>query len=406
MKKKVKQIMPIDDRVLSIIDSSKREIFRDNCIRNLAYTEKEPMDISLIPRVIEKQKEILIEDVSKRITHAALESVCDYLEGYEILNKTKFEDFLLNLPKPKSFFVGNGRYDFLEEDDNIKLIETNFVGVGTSGHPPKTTKTLLETFPKLNNHFYFKNPTDAMRSRMIENGVTNAILLTKNGDEDAYTDYLDRLIIQCSLKPVNVFIVPEKNYPDIKFFNGDFFYKNNKIDCFYPRNMEFEESMYNNKDFCFSLLNSNALFLDHFVTMLAENKDLRFLIKKDSSLKDYIARIFDKSELDDTQDFSDYVLKKKDVHSGKGVIIAPKNVSLDNAILQERIYTNQFPVDTIEGKKGNATYDTAVHFSYIFDLKSRNLTHFETSGYLTRFAFKDIVNLSQGGGIIPTLLEK
>ena len=76
-------------------------------------------------------------------------------------------------------------------------------------------------------------------------------------------------------------------------------------------------------------------------------------------------------------------------------------------IVQERIHTNKFPILTIEGREGNATYDTGVYVSYLYNLQKRKLLQFDIAGYLTRFSQKsDIVNLSQGGGVIPTLIEK
>jgi hypothetical protein len=140
--------------------------------------------------------------------------------------------------------------------------------------------------------------------------------------------------------------------------------------------------------------------------MLLEDKDLRFLSKYNSKLKEVIPEIYDVSELK-LDDYSDYVLKLKDTHCGKGVIISPKDIeNKENAILEERIYANLYPVYTIEGNNGKAPYDTGVYISYHYDMR-KGLEKFEVSGYLTRFSLKsDIVNLSRGGGLIPVLIEK
>ena len=68
---------------------------------------------------------------------------------------------------------------------------------------------------------------------------------------------------------------------------------------------------------------------------------------------------------------------------------------------------NKFPILTWQEKEGYASHDTSVHVSYSFNLKEKNLEKFEIAGYFTRFSLdSDIVNLCQGGGMIPTLIEK
>jgi len=56
---------------------------------------------------------------------------------------------------------------------------------------------------------------------------------------------------------------------------------------------------------------------------------------------------------------------------------------------------------------GTVTHDLATHVSYEYDLDRRELVHCEVSGYLARYApTGDVVNLSQGGGVIPVLVEE
>jgi hypothetical protein len=103
------------------------------------------------------------------------------------------------------------------------------------------------------------------------------------------------------------------------------------------------------------------------------------------------------------------VLRRRHDHGGEGVVVGPASLPEphgDEWLVQERLRATRIPVTTLLGFTGTVTHDIATHVSYEYDLARRELVHCEVSGYLARFAFTgDVVNLSQGGGVIPVLME-
>ena len=103
------------------------------------------------------------------------------------------------------------------------------------------------------------------------------------------------------------------------------------------------------------------------------------------------------------------MLKRRHDHGGEGVVVGPAELPEpdgDEWLVQERLRAPRIPVTTLQGFAGTVTHDIATHVCYEYDLRRGELLHCEVSGYLARFApAGDIVNLSQGGGVIPVLLE-
>jgi hypothetical protein len=106
-----------------------------------------------------------------------------------------------------------------------------------------------------------------------------------------------------------------------------------------------------------------------------------------------------------------WVLKLRDRHSGEGVFLEPDEMATHwdapDAILQERIHPDPFPVVTVHGYRGDAVADLAVHVSYRYDVGRRELVTAEIAGYFSRFSLTGgKVNLCTGGGIVPVLSER
>jgi hypothetical protein len=79
----------------------------------------------------------------------------------------------------------------------------------------------------------------------------------------------------------------------------------------------------------------------------------------------------------------------------------------DDYVLQERIPIDRMRVRSLLGFEGVASYDIAVHISFDYNLRSRSLLACTVSGYPSRYApHGDVVNISQGGGVIPVLVER
>jgi len=105
------------------------------------------------------------------------------------------------------------------------------------------------------------------------------------------------------------------------------------------------------------------------------------------------------------------VLKLRDRHSGEGVFLEPGEMAAHwgspDAVLQERIHPDPFPVVTVHGHRGDAVADLAVHVSYRYAVEPRELVTAEIAGYFSRFSLTGgKVNLCTGGGIVPVLSER
>lgn len=380
------------------------EDFKKALISHRAYSPKDPVDVSVIPRIIKSQEAQKIEKSCLPILEASLSKLSYYISNPKEIPTTPINNELKKLlPIKQKFLSGNARFDFLYKNDELKLIELNFLNVGSSGYSTKTCISFLETFPEFSKKISYKNPVSSIKKRLMEREIKYALLLTKNDDTEM--SYIDRKIIKEEVKPIEMFIVPEKQYNLIKFNSGNLFYEETKIDAVYPRYFDSRESISKNEEFCKKICDSNVFIFDHFATQILEDKDLRLISTQNKNIEHLLAKTIDVNPT--PKNLEEYVLKFRDLHSGEGVILSPKKVELENTILQERIPPKKTFVYTIEGKEGYATYDTSAYVSYCYDLKNKKLDKFEVSGYLTRFSLlSDIVNMCKGGGIIPTFIEK
>ncbi|MEM4625398.1 MAG: hypothetical protein QXJ28_01355 [Candidatus Pacearchaeota archaeon] len=412
-----REIDCLDNRVLSTIRNprNKLDLFKEILSKKNVYLKEDPEDVSILPRVISKQEHIHIKEVCRELTETAFSYLSKVIKGEITPHSSKINDFILHMPIKKPVLLsGNARYDFLKENINYKLVEMNFVNVGAMIESTESCNSLMTLFPSLSDHFYYESPPKHIKKRFRERKAKNILLLTRDDYSDQISDSFDRVYLKNKLRPLNVKIVPEREYSKIRFKDGKAEYEGELVDSFYLKHLDGtkgeNDPLFRNRDFCSNMLNSKSFIFDNLITMLLEDKDLRFLLEVNPKVRSYIPKIIDLENADRIYNYSRYVLKKRDTHCGEGVIISPrfipKNMGLD-LILQQKVYANLFPVLSIEGKEGYAIFDTGVYVSYSYDLAHERLLKFNVSGYLTRFSLeKEIVNLSQGGGLIPTLIEK
>jgi len=390
--------------------SSKIDEYRQALIERGAYTLEDPQDMSIIPRVITKSEHQEIEQMCQELTQTCFGVLSDYLSNPSTVPSSPMNDFIKTLPTTQRVLSGMARYDFLKQGLEYKLVETNFVNPGALIESTGSAETVLKIFPDLRKSLYSIAPVNSAKRRLIERGVKNLLILTRDSYEDCPSEVTDRHLIKNTVLPIHAEIVPQAEYGRISV-NGSIEYGGKTFDGVYPKHLSgssgMEDELLNYKEFVSSLLRSNAVVFDNWLTMLLEEKDLRFLSRQNPSIAKYLPQIRDFSEMQG-EDYSDWVLKLRDTHCGRGVVIAPESVDTsENGIMQQRIYTNKHPVVSLSGKSGNATFDTGVYVSYCFDLDSHRLLNSEVAGYLTRFSItSDIVNMTQGGGVIPTLIEK
>ncbi|MDO8516984.1 MAG: hypothetical protein Q7S33_02560 [Nanoarchaeota archaeon] len=404
-----RQIEKLDSRILGLVTKLNENVpeFKESLKQKKVYVDEDPEDVSIYPRVISRKEHQEMERICRDITNSAFSNLSEYIKNPAKLNQTNLNNLVAELPLNQKIISGNARYDFLKQGEQVKLIEMNMLNVGAIIEATESCSSIFQICPELAEEFYFKSPVVGIKSRLDKAKVLSLILLTRENYSKQQSDSSDRQYIKNSLSPIETFIVPENEYHEIKFDNKNVLFNGQKIDGVYLRHLDgTDNAIFEYNDFCKKLCSSDIFIMDHFKTLLLEDKDLRFLTKINPKLGQYIPKIFNVNEVDPSS-YSEYVLKIRDMHCGAGVIISPTSIDKKNAILQERIHTNKFPIKTIEGKEGIATYDTGIYVSYSYDLEKEKLIDYGISGYLTRFSLeKDIVNLSQGGGLIPTLIEK
>lgn len=252
------------------------------------------------------------------------------------------------------------------------------------------------------------SPIDFSVKRHKELGLEKVILLSEDDINGAPN------FVKKELSPLDVEIVSKKDYDKMLIEpNKKIVYQGKKFDSLYPRclsgsegfNGEFKEQ----SGLIKRMLESNTFVFDNWKTILIEDKDLSFLTDINQNIKDYLPKLLNVEQAKELNDLSNYVLKLKDLHSGRGVIISPNSLDgvPDNSVIQERIFPNKYLVLTNYGNEGYAVYDTGVHVAYTFDIKKNKLEKFDVAGILSRFSLNPdgIVNMCQGGGMIPTFVD-
>ncbi|MDP2925803.1 MAG: hypothetical protein Q8N99_05520 [Nanoarchaeota archaeon] len=407
-------IESLDERV-SILNGrleQSMQVFLKELIERGSYTYDDPTSISIIPRIISRDEHRRIGKMCTDLTRAAFYRLSEYLEDRTKIPGSKLNDFLKTLPIGQRVLTGSARYDFLKQGEDYKLVEMNFVNIGALRECTESSAAILGLFPDLQDDFYYLSPVRFMRKRLLEQEINSAIILTRDDYSDQPSDAPDRPYIDEKTTTIDTAIVHERDYKNIGFKNGKLVYQGRAYKGVIPKHLSgsngAEDPIYKYKDFLLNILNSDVHVFDNWLAMFMEDKDLRFLSRQDPRVAQFLPEIVDVTGFNGRGGLSDWVLKIRDTHCGRGVIISPNRADLvDDAILQKRVYANRHPVNTVHGEVGNGIYDTGVHVSYSYDIEKRQLTVCEVAGYLTRFSLNsDIVNISQGGGLIPTLIEK
>jgi hypothetical protein len=263
--------------------------------------------------------------------------------------------------------------------------------------------------PELRASHHALLPTAAFTRQLGRLGCRTLALLTKDNDREYVTPWLDRLLIQRQLAPVEVLIVPRREWNGFASDGRGLTFRGRPIDAIYPREHTWRTSIEAGIEQCRFFLESGATCLDHWGLVLVEDKDLGLLLEQDPSLVDLVPQTWRLGGQPATLPATELVLKRRHDHGGEGVVVGPASLPEpdgDEWLVQERLRATQIPVTTLLGFTGTVTHDIATHVSYEYDLARRELVHCEVSGYLARFAFiGDVVNLSQGGGVIPVLME-
>lgn len=385
-----------------------RDAFRQALVARMFCAADDLRDVALEPLVVTRAEHARHEATARRVCAAALDAFAARRDPARFTGDA-FQRLVQSLPVQQGLITGNARFDFLPTATGLRLLELNFLGVGTTARPHQAARALLDCLPALARGHRVLLPTAAIARQLGRTGCRSLALLTKDNDREYITPWLDRLLIQRQLDPVEVLIVPRREWDDFTSDGHGLTFRGRRIDAIYPRELTRRTSIEESIDRCRFFLSSGATCLDHWGLLLVEDKDLGFLLEQDPGLGDVVPRTWPLGEQPAGIAPAELVLKRRHDHGGEGVIVGPDALpETDRAewLVQERIRGLRMPITSLLGFSGTVTHDLATHVSYEYDLERRQLVHCEVSGYLARFAPSgDVVNLSQGGGVIPVLLE-
>ncbi len=391
------------------------ERFFDAARARRAYdgSDPEPCDISILPRVVTAGQAAEFSAICRQIVAASLARVLDVHAGNDHVN-----DWSLNwighwVARLPAELFGNVRLDFLLDGGRPRLLEGGWVNLSAVEYAPQAALAVLDVTDGLRQQFTVLRPAERFRDRLREQGVRRVAILVKE-KRSIYSQH-DWELIQEVLAPIESVVVAEPDFPAIEFGDGVIVVAGKPCDAIYLRSLDGPAAFAgphaeSNRQTLARLLDSGVKFHDHPITLLAEDKDLGWLVDRAPSLKGIVPRTCQPRDVPQAE-AGRWVLKLRDRHSGEGVFLdEPEMLAHWNdpdAILQERIEPDRFPVRTVHGLSGEAIADLAVHVSYRYDVARRELVTAEISGYFSRFSLTGgKVNLCTGGGIVPVLCER
>ena len=399
---------PLPDAVAAASSRLEPDAFRRALVGRLFCEPHDLREVSLAPLVITREERASHEAVAREICAAALAVFAERCDPARFQGDA-FQQLIQSLPAQQRLVSGNARFDFLTSAAGLTLVELNFVGVGTTARPHQAAVALLDCLPELRASYHVPLPTDAFRRQLGRLGVGTLALLTKDNDREYGTPWLDRLLIQRQLAPVEVLIVPRREWDGFVSDGCGLTFRGRPVDAIYPRELTWRTSIEEGIDRCRFFLASGVTCLDPWGLILVEDKDLRFLSRHDAGLEPVLPRTWSLGEQPPGMPLGEIVLKRRHDHGGEGVVVGPVALPLteqEDWLVQERVRMDRLAVRTLAGFEGTVSHDLALHVCYDYDLLRRELVHCEVSGYLARFARSgDVVNISQGGGVIPVLVE-
>lgn len=408
--------MTVDPRVafLADADAATRRRFLDAAIGRRAYDRRdpEPCDLSIVPRVVTRPAGAEIARVARRVVEASLAWALDTHAAARPVPGYSLDWVRGEVGRLPAEFVGDVRLDFLVAGGRLRLLEAGWVNLSAFDYAPQAALALIDAVPALAADFRVERPVAAMRRRLLERGVRRLAILVK----EEHTVYAanDFALIAEALAPIETLVVAEPAYALLAPAGRGLRLGDLPLDAVYLRALDGPDAFTgrhaaSNRATLRLLLGSDVLLHDHPLMLLAEDKDLGFLVERDPGLAAVVPATGRPAEIDPA-DAARWVLKLRDRHSGSGVFLDEDAMRArwhdPAAILQERIVPDPFPVATVHGHRGAAVADLAVHVSYRYDVAARRCLVAEVAGYFSRFSLTGgIVNLCAGGGIVPVLSE-
>ncbi|MFM1903821.1 MAG: hypothetical protein RLZZ440_1721 [Planctomycetota bacterium] len=400
---------------LATAGSEPLERFRAAAERRGGYDRRdpEPCDLSILPRVVTAAQSAELAPICRRIVQASLDRVLDIQAGREPAAGCPLDWIAGLVGRMPAELCGNVRLDFLLEQGRLRLLEGGWVNLSGVDYAPQVGLALLDIEPQLATDFDVERPATRIRDRLREQGTTRLAILVKE-DHTVYAEN-DWNLIRDQLRPIESVVIAEPDFHRIRTAPGLILIDDQPCDAVYLRSLDGPAAFAGrhaeqNRRTLQLLLDSGVAFHDHPLTMLAEDKDLEWLVDRDPTLRQVVPRTCRPSDVSPAE-ASRWVLKLRDRHSGEGVFLDTEEMLPrwhdPTAILQERIDPDRFAVVTVHGFSGDAVADLAVHVSYRYDVAHRTLLTSEIAGYFSRFTLVGgKVNLCTGGGIVPVLSER
>jgi hypothetical protein len=375
--------------------------------------DPEPCDISILPRVVTAGRAAELAGLCRRIVAASLGRVLDLHAGREPAAGVPLAWVAPLVTRLPVELFGNARLDFLVERGRPRLLESGWVNLSGVDYAPQAALAVLDCQPDLAASFQVERPAERMRCRLTEQGVRRLAILVKE-DHTVYAAN-DFALIRDAVAPIETVIVAEPEFGMIQPGDGCVVIDGLAYDAVYLRALDGPAAFTGrhaatNRCTLECLLASGVAFHDHPLMLLAEDKDLAWLVSRDPTLADVVPRTRSPAGVPQSE-AAGWVLKLRDRHSGEGVFLEPaeaiRHWDDPDTVLQERIEPDRFGVETIHGHAGEAVADLAVHISYRYDVARRELRAAEIAGYFSRFSLTGgKVNLCTGGGIVPVLSER
>jgi hypothetical protein len=381
--------------------------------RSYDRRDPEPCDLSILPRVVTAAQAATIAPICRQIVQASLDRVLDIHAGREETDGWPLgwiAGLVTSLPAE---LCGNVRLDFLLEAGRLRLLEGGWVNLSAVDYAPQAALALIDIAPQLAADFTVERPAERFRARLQERATRRLAILVK----EKHTVYAenDWNLIREQLAPIDSIVVSEPDFHRIRRAADGILVDDLVCDAVYLRSLDGPAAFSGphaaqNRRTLALLLDSGVTFHDHPLTLLAEDKNLEWLVARDPSLRPVVPKTCRPTDVLQSE-AGRWVLKLRDLHSGEGVFLEEPEMRAHwndpTAILQERIMPDRLPVVTVHGYTGNAVADLAVHVSYRYDVAQRTLLHAEVAGYFSRFSLVGgKVNLCTGGGIAPVLSER
>jgi hypothetical protein len=376
-------------------------------------SDPEPCDISIVPRIVTASQAAEFAAICRPIVEASLARVLDIHAGKDHVAGWPLDWLVRMVTRLPDELIGNVRLDFLLEEGRPRLLEGGWVNLSAVEYAPQAALALLDVEPELQRHFTVQRPAVQFRQRLLEQGVHRLAILVK--EKRSIYSQNDWELIQQVIAPIESVVVAEQDFPAIRGGDGVVVIDGKPCDGVYLRSLDDPRAFAgthgaSNHRTLQVLLQSGVTFHDHPLTLLAEDKDLNWLIDREPGLEAVVPSTSRPADVART-DAHRWVLKLRDRHGGEGVFLDPPEMLAHwgdpDALLQERIEPDRMPVVTIHGLAGDAVADLAVHVSYRYHVGRRELVTADVAGYFSRFSLSGgKVNLCTGGGIVPVFCER